>query len=469
MKSNRFTRFLLPWSVIAALALATDGAHAQCAITGPAEVCGSPVSLCGPDGSEFYVWTFPDGSVQYAQCITASAAGSYELRYIDPITFDWAPPCTRVLSSGGAAPVIAGGSSACAGENLELCGPAGSFEYEWSGPAGFASAAACVVAAEAGSYQLRVRPLPDGCWSGVASHAVNFTVCETPPTLTSCPRPVWWWTKQCPGHDRSDQRIEPALLETVAGCVAERDAALDGGLCRTLLAHPRTLEVRAQRQLAAVWANICAGEQGLLSRDGRPVSLDPAAYVNVAGYQGSVASWLESAGGVMQRLAGGKDRRESRDAFRRLIRVAWHINRGIGIGEVCAPPAEDMIAGSSSGSVASASSLAGESDPEPLAAELMDDSDAPLAFGAIEPNPFASRMSMAYAVTSPATSDVVIGVYDISGRMVRELVRGTQTPGQYVAQWDGRDSGGTPVRGGMYFVLGRIGGDHVQSRVTLVR
>lgn len=470
MRSNRFTRFLLTLCAIAALSLAARDAHAQCAITGPAEFCGSPVTLCGPDGSEFYVWTFPDGAVEYAQCITANAVGPYELRYIDPITHDWAEPCTRVLTDGGSAPVIAGGSTACEGESLELCGPAGNFEYEWSGPGGIASAASCISATAAGNYQLRVRPLPDGCWSGVAEHAVSFTVCEPPQEMSSCPRPVWWWAKQCPGHDSSQQRIEPVLLEEVAACVAERDPWLPGGLCGALLANPRTLEVRARRQVAAVWANICAGEMGLASRDGRPVSLDPAAAVNVAGYQGTVASWLESAGSQMRNLPGGNHNRESKEALRRLVRVAWHINRGIGIGEVCAPPADGAVAGTSSGKFPSMSSMVDDSnDPEPLAAELMDDSDAALAFGAIEPNPSVSNMTMGYSITDVSASEVVIGVYDVSGRMVRELVRAAQAPGRYVARWDGRDSDGAPVRGGMYFVMGRIGGDRVQSRVTLLR
>lgn len=127
MESNRFSRILLPPSVAALLSLATSSAHAQ--------------------------------------CITAAVAGSYELRYIDPITHDWAPACTRVLSAAGAAPVIAGGSSACEGESVELCGPPGSFEYEWTGAAGVASAAACVSADVAGEYAFRVRPLPGGCWS----------------------------------------------------------------------------------------------------------------------------------------------------------------------------------------------------------------------------------------------------------------------------------------------------------------
>jgi hypothetical protein len=57
----------------------------------------------------------------------------------------------------------------------------------------------------------------------------------------------------------------------------------------------------------------------------------------------------------------------------------------------------------------------------------------------------------------------------VSGRLVRELVRGSMAPGSYVTLWDGRDEHGVPVRGGVYFVSGRIDGQRAQTRVTLVR
>ena len=76
---------------------------------------------------------------------------------------------------------------------------------------------------------------------------------------------------------------------------------------------------------------------------------------------------------------------------------------------------------------------------------------------------------MAYAITTAEAQDITIGVYDLNGRLVRELVHGSRTPGEYVATWDGLDRNGSPVRGGFYFVLGRIGGERVQQRVTIVR
>lgn len=256
-------------------------------------------------------------------------------------------------------------------------------------------------------------------------------------------------------------------MSTLGACVESHDAELDGGFCGTLLAGHRTLAVKAQRQVAAVWANVCAGAMGLTDRNGNAVALDPSTTVNVAGFQGTVDAWLTSASSTIVAVRGSNERHE-REALRRLIRVAWSINHGIGIGTVC-PRRDDGDDDSRSALVVGAelSSAIGFADPEPLASELLDETESPLSFGAIQPNPFRTTMTMAYAVS--ATSEVSIAVYDLNGRRVRELVSGTVTAGAYVTSWDGLDENGVLVRGGMYFVLGRIGGQRVQSRVTFVR
>ena len=256
-------------------------------------------------------------------------------------------------------------------------------------------------------------------------------------------------------------------MAEIGACVSEHDSELNGSFCHTMLGRPSTLENRARRQVAAVWANVCAGGLEVTSRDGHPVSLAASTAVQVAGYSGTVESWLTMAQGELLRQRGAGDRKSARESFKRVIRVAWHLNRGIGIGPVCAPRSDDAVAGSTLTVGSEDEEFA--SDPEPLEAELMDESQSKLAFGAIEPNPIRDRMAMAYSIATEEASDVTIGVYDVSGRLVRELVRASQAPGTYVARWDGRDANGTPVRGGMYFVSGRIGQERAQSRVTLVR
>ncbi|HOX12536.1 MAG TPA: FlgD immunoglobulin-like domain containing protein, partial [Spirochaetales bacterium] len=47
---------------------------------------------------------------------------------------------------------------------------------------------------------------------------------------------------------------------------------------------------------------------------------------------------------------------------------------------------------------------------------------------------------------------VTITVFTLDGDVVRSLQRGTMTPGDYTASWDGRNRAGDPVARGMYFI-----------------
>ena len=52
----------------------------------------------------------------------------------------------------------------------------------------------------------------------------------------------------------------------------------------------------------------------------------------------------------------------------------------------------------------------------------------------------------------PRGGEVRVGVYDVSGRAVRTLVRGVEAAGTHRVAWDGRDDRGRVVGSGMYFV-----------------
>jgi hypothetical protein len=77
----------------------------------------------------------------------------------------------------------------------------------------------------------------------------------------------------------------------------------------------------------------------------------------------------------------------------------------------------------------------------------------PLTFRLLEnaPNPFNPRTSVRFHV--PHESDVSIRIYDVSGRLVRELVDGVTEPGRHEAVWDGRSDSGQAVGSGVYFCV----------------
>jgi hypothetical protein len=81
------------------------------------------------------------------------------------------------------------------------------------------------------------------------------------------------------------------------------------------------------------------------------------------------------------------------------------------------------------------------------------------------PNPFNPTTTIAYDV--PSGDDVQIVVYDVTGRRIRTLVNGYNTPGPKSVVWDARDDEGRAVASGIYFYR-MTAGDFVQTRKMLL-
>jgi hypothetical protein len=95
--------------------------------------------------------------------------------------------------------------------------------------------------------------------------------------------------------------------------------------------------------------------------------------------------------------------------------------------------------------------------------------------GAIElspalPNPATRRMQLHYGV--PAELDgarLELAVYDLSGRLVRVLERGTARAGRHSVQWNLRGGSGARVEGGVYFVRMSLGRERRIQKLVVVR
>lgn len=81
------------------------------------------------------------------------------------------------------------------------------------------------------------------------------------------------------------------------------------------------------------------------------------------------------------------------------------------------------------------------------------------------PNPFGEHVSIEYALARPAS--VSIRIYAVTGQLVDVLVQGLERAGRHRAVWDGRDSRGSPVADGVYF-LRLEAGDEVDCRKLVV-
>jgi flagellar hook assembly protein FlgD len=65
------------------------------------------------------------------------------------------------------------------------------------------------------------------------------------------------------------------------------------------------------------------------------------------------------------------------------------------------------------------------------------------------PNPFNPKTVIKFTVTE--RSDMLISIYDLSGREVKELVNGELVSGYHQVIWDGRDNHGQSVSSGIFF------------------
>src|SRR6185436_5501538 len=74
-----------------------------------------------------------------------------------------------------------------------------------------------------------------------------------------------------------------------------------------------------------------------------------------------------------------------------------------------------------------------------------------LALRGATPNPFHGSTRLVLDITS-GERELRLDVFDVAGRHVRALRRGTMSPGQDLVDWDGLDDHGAPARGGLYMV-----------------
>lgn len=95
--------------------------------------------------------------------------------------------------------------------------------------------------------------------------------------------------------------------------------------------------------------------------------------------------------------------------------------------------------------------------------------EQPLPFGrhSSTPNPFttATRLNFELRTTAPVRAVI----FDLLGRLVRDLSSGELPAGVHTLEWDGRSSSGEPVAGGIYVYSLESAGRRVSGRLALLR
>lgn len=82
------------------------------------------------------------------------------------------------------------------------------------------------------------------------------------------------------------------------------------------------------------------------------------------------------------------------------------------------------------------------------------------------PNPFTHTTTV--QLDLPLRARVVLGVYDLGGRRVRELANAVWTPGRHAVSWDGRNDRGERLDPGVYFLRADAAGETRTDRLILL-
>ncbi|MBN1448041.1 MAG: T9SS type A sorting domain-containing protein [Bacteroidetes bacterium] len=95
--------------------------------------------------------------------------------------------------------------------------------------------------------------------------------------------------------------------------------------------------------------------------------------------------------------------------------------------------------------------------------------DAKVVLGSNYPNPFQTTSSTVIPYTLSEEGAVHLTIYDMLGRQVRALVRGSQSQGSKYVTWDGMDDTGAAVPAGMYTYRLETATGVVSRTLTIVK
>jgi hypothetical protein len=83
------------------------------------------------------------------------------------------------------------------------------------------------------------------------------------------------------------------------------------------------------------------------------------------------------------------------------------------------------------------------------------------------PNPFSYETWIRYSI--PVSGHVNLAIYDVAGRRVTTLADSFKSPGEHVTFWNGRNTSGRRVAGGVYFSVLEFGSERRTRKVLLLK
>lgn len=93
-----------------------------------------------------------------------------------------------------------------------------------------------------------------------------------------------------------------------------------------------------------------------------------------------------------------------------------------------------------------------------------------MEFARPQPNPASNSTLLEFGVPADrAGARFEVGVFDLAGRLIRSLARGSANPGRFTVRWDLDDQAGVRVKAGVYYVRFALGDKTLVRRVAAIR
>jgi hypothetical protein len=134
------------------------------------------------------------------------------------------------------------------------------------------------------------------------SHGSGFTTLDpapgAPPCFepSACPRPLSYWQDQCTGGSYPGENLQLIAQAADAQSAYFEWSASGSVMCATLHSTGATLREEAERQFAALLANVMAARYGVHDPDGEPIILSPLTPTVCPGVEGETVADLVRTG-----------------------------------------------------------------------------------------------------------------------------------------------------------------------------
>ncbi|MBI90072.1 MAG: hypothetical protein CMG60_08295, partial [Candidatus Marinimicrobia bacterium] len=83
------------------------------------------------------------------------------------------------------------------------------------------------------------------------------------------------------------------------------------------------------------------------------------------------------------------------------------------------------------------------------------------------PNPFNPTTNISFELFKD--SDINIQIFDVSGKMVKDLVSGFHNTGSHTIQWNAKDENGKTLSAGLYLYAIQVGNIVYSKKMVLLK